>query len=159
MKDTMKRFKKKIGIVLAALLPFLFSTCALPKQIPVESKTEIHYIDSLRIKDSTIIHEQVLVKDYATPPDTLRLQGQHSKAISYLDNNTIKGQLTEDPWKEKIVYRDRIEYRDSIKTVEVPVPVEVIKEVVPKWAWYLLVLDFVIFVLVLIRIFVKFYKK
>lgn len=152
----MKRLIEKIGVFLVAMLPFFaVASCGTQKHLPVETKTEVRYIDSLRIKDSTIIHEQVLVKDYAITPDTLKLQGKHSKAISYLDNNTIKGQLTEEPWKEKIVYRDRVEYRDSLKTVEVPVPVEVIKEVVPKWSWYSLVLNFVILVIVLIRIFVK----
>lgn len=154
----MKRLIEKIGVFLVAMLPFFaVASCGTPKYLPVEAKTEVRYIDSLRIKDSTVIHTQVLVKDYCDIPDTLRLQGEHSTATAYVDTskNTLKGQLKEEPWKEKIVYRDRIEYRDSIKTVEVPVPVEVVKEVVPKWSWYSLVLNFVILLILLIRIFMK----
>jgi hypothetical protein len=57
-------------------------------------------------------------------------------------NFTIKGELNEDPFVEKIVYRDRWKFRDSLVYKEVPkeVPVEKIVKVVP---WYMKALSFI----------------
>ena len=45
--------------------------------------------------------------------------------------------------KKEVVYLDRVktEYRDSLVVKEVPVRVEVIRKVTPKWCWYLLTVN------------------
>ena len=65
--------------------------------------------------------------------------------------------LVNKPFKveKEIIYQDRkvVEYRDSVQVKEVPVEVEVIRKVVPKWCWYLLVLN----VLTIIGVGIKVY--
>ena len=71
--------------------------------------------------------------------DTLRIRGNRSEMTAWTDttNNILNGSLEEDPQEEKtrIVYRDRWKVRDSLVFKEVPVPVEVTKEVkvIPKF--------------------------
>lgn len=50
----------------------------------------------------------------------------------------VLGGLEEDKVEEKIkiVYRDRVVANDSVEYREVPVPVEVVKKVTPRWAWF-----------------------
>ena len=68
--------------------------------------------------------------------------------------------LVNKPFKieKEIVYQDRkvVEYRDSVSIKEVPVEVEVIRKVVPKWCWYLLVLNVLALVAIGIRVYLKF---
>lgn len=67
--------------------------------------------------------------------------------------------LTNKPIKleKEIVYLDRwkTEYRDSIQVKEVPVEVEVIRKVIPKWCWYLLVFNIILVVLSGVYVYLK----
>lgn len=130
--------------LLYTILIFLVLGCGVIKPVPVETNTEvnikdstvIHYLDSIRITEAT------RYKDMAWLGDSLKIEGKRSRMWAYADTTmeAILGGLEEDKTQEKtrIVYKDRIVYRDSIVTQEVPVPVEVIKEVVPRWSWWTL---------------------
>lgn len=136
----------------------IFCGCGASRYVTTEIQTTTHTIDTLIVRDTTVIHTESVLKDYAIVPDTLHLVGQHSSATAYLDTTTtiIKGTLKEDPWKEKIVFKDKLVYRDSIVTKEVPVEVEVIKKVIPKWCWYSLGLNLLFLLILAVKLYLKF---
>lgn len=112
------------------LLLIILSGCGIVKPVPVQSITEVHYVDSLRVRDSVVFIPAEKEADIAPPTDTLHLETSLATADFWLDTatNTLKGILqNKKGTTEKYKYRDRIQYRDSIQRVEVPVPVEVVK--------------------------------
>ena len=150
----------------AAAASFLIfaAGCGTIKPVPVESNTEVH------IKDSTVIHlvdsiritEATRYKDMAWLGDTLKIEGSRSRMWAYADTTreAVLGGLEEDKVEEKIriVYRDRVVAKDSLVYQEIPVPVEVIKEVTPRWAWFSLgvsiffILGFILFFLIKLKL-------
>ena len=121
------------------------------------------------VKDSLVIHQDTVMIDIPIERyvdvvpvyDTLRLETSLAKSEAYVDTltHTLKGNLEHKPnslkTEIKYVERTRIEYRDSLVTKEVPVEVEVIKTKVPKWCWYLLVLNVLTLVAIGIRVYLK----
>jgi hypothetical protein len=153
---------KKIGIWVLSVL--LVASCGLIKEVPVETKYETvyNYIDTLIQRDSVIVIPKYVVKDVVPVYDTLLLETELAQSISFVDTttHTLKGEMQNK--KEQIikyVYKDRIVYRDSIRTVEkeIPVTVQVEKKVVPKWCWWLLGLNiiFLLFIVYKIYMFAK----
>lgn len=128
-----------VTLLLAAALSL--GGCKTIQYVPVNTDTQVEVKDStvLHIKDSVRIIERSRWKDYGGLLDTLRIRGNRSEMRAWADttNNIINGSLEEDPQEEKtrIVYRDRWKVRDSLVFKEVPVPVEVTKEVkvIPKF--------------------------
>lgn len=132
---------KKI-LYLAVLLLLAFGCGVTKKTIQIEHVTETHYIDSTRWHDSTIYYVVPVerYRDYTSLLDTLKLETSLAKAEAYVDttNNTLKGSIenkkdsikTVIKWKEKIVQKDSLVYKE--------VPVEVEKEVTkyPKSYWW-----------------------
>ena len=127
-------YKKNLSKI-AILIGLAIASCAPTHHLPSE-QTVVNYRDStiLHIVDSIRVTESVHYKDLAWLGDTARIKGVHSSAYAYADTakQAIIAGLDEEPQKErtKIIYRDRIQYRDSIQKVEVPV--EVVKEKVVK---------------------------
>ncbi len=127
-------------LVTFCLILLTFCQCSPLHHLPSE-QTVVNIVDStvIHIKDSTVIREAIHYKDLAWLGDTARIKGAHSSAYAYADTakKAIIAGLDEEPVKEKtkIIYKDRIQYRDSIQKVEIPV--EVVKEkvvkVVPKF--------------------------
>lgn len=130
----------------------LLGSCTVYKYLPSETETKVRDSVVLNYIDSVIYHHRTVNRDYKGLLDTLRIKGTHSSMTAYADtsNFTINGELNENPYKERVVYRDRIHYKDSIRTVEKPVPYEVEKPVkyIPKI--YKLSMAFSIFVILLI---------
>ena len=132
----MKRLLLKIGVLLCLLLPSCKTT-----YLPSSSSTETHIKDSTvwNIKDSIRIIERSRYKDYGGLLDTLRVKGNRSSSKSWVDTtrNVLNTELVEEPIEEKtrIVYKDRLEYRDSIQVKKeyYPLEVPVEKKVYPKW--------------------------
>lgn len=126
---------------LILLVSIIITACSIVKPIPIETGTTVHVVDSTAVHwiDSVRIHEATRYKDFSWIGDTLKLNGNRSRAWAVADTlkGAIIGEIEEDKVEEKtrIVYRDRIQYKDSLVYKEVPVPVEVEKEVkyVP---WY-----------------------
>lgn len=111
------------------LLITIFGGCGIIKTVPVQSITEVHYVDSLRVRDSVVIIPAEKEADIALPTDTLHLETSLATADAWLDTatNTLKGILQNKTGITKeYVFKDRVEYRDSIQRVEIPV--EVVKE-------------------------------
>lgn len=132
---------KKI-LYLTVLLLLTFGCGVTKKTIQIEHVTETHYVDSTRWHDSTIYYVVPVerYRDYTSLLDTLKLETSLAKAEAYVDttNNTLKGSIenkkdsikTVIKWKEKIVQKDSLVYKE--------VPVEVEKEVTkyPKSYWW-----------------------
>lgn len=142
------------------------ASCGAIHTIPIETTTEVHYVDSVRyeIRDSIRIIERSRWKDYGGLLDTVRVTGNHSKAEAYLDTtlNIINAELEESPREEKtrIIYRDRWKTRDSLVFKDRPVPYEVTKEVkiIPKFWIITGVFGIICLVLLLTFIGLKIYR-
>lgn len=113
-------------------------SCGPIKQIPVE--TIINYKDSTVVNtiDSVIYIPKERIVDVVAPYDTLKLETNMAKAEAYVDTtlHLLKGSIENKKGvTEKIKYKEKLVYRDSVVTKEVPVevPVEVVKH---KHYWY-----------------------
>ena len=135
-------------ILSVAISVLVLNACGNAKPIPIKYETIYTYKDSVNFRDSTIYHHlyKEYYKDYTGLLDTLYLETSYSQGKAYVDTTakTLKGELENKDidipikikWKEKIVYRDSIVYK------EVPVPVEKEIKVKPKslgflWGWFI----------------------
>lgn len=139
--------------------------CATVRPVPVETTTTVQTIvrDSVRWKDSTI-YVQVPIERYVDVVpvyDTLRLETELAQAEAYVDTltRTLKGNIEnrKEPFKTIIKYQDRkVEIRkDSIITKEIPVEVETIKKVVPRWSWTLLAFNILVVIALGVYVYLK----
>jgi hypothetical protein len=136
-------------VLLYILIGIALASCANTKKVPKTTEvTIVTYKDSVAWHDSTIYHEvyHEHYKDYTGLLDTLKMETTYNTFTAYNDtlSNHLMGEVENKDislpiqikWKEKVVYKDSIEY----KTKEVPVEVEVVKKVYPKSYWVLLAL-------------------
>lgn len=129
-------------LVYCALLALVFGGCSTIKYVPVETIKEVHVKDSVYVRDTLvrIELEKARLADFVDVGDTLVLQTDLARSTAFLDTTSgkLKGTLENiKPYVEKpIPVQHKIEYRDTVITKEVPVPVEVTKEVryIPWWA-------------------------
>lgn len=164
--------KTELGKWLVSILIILsiISSCGVikPTLPPSSDSTVVHVIDSIAWHDSTIFHvvPKEIYNDYTSLLDTLKLNTSYSEFESWVDTNsnvlkgTAKNIVDKVPvqikWKEKIVYKD------SIKVVKEPYPVEV-EKVIRKAPWYNWILwPFAVFgllslLLLAVKIYLKFY--
>ena len=124
-------------LILAAIM---LNACGTPKYITVK---ETEYIkDTVKIKADTVKVEvpKEVVVNVVPELDTLRMETSVAEAEAYLDTltQTLKGQLK----NKKTELKKEIQTIEKTKfvehKVEVPVPYEVVKTKVPRWAWVLL---------------------
>lgn len=109
--------------------------------------------------------EKERIVDVVKPYDTLNLETTYAKAQAYVDTTlrALKGSIENKPdvpVKTQIKWKERIIYRDSIKTVEKEVPVEVIKEVkvYPKTYWWFMAISIAALVYIILKVYLKFKK-
>lgn len=152
-------------IISLLILFLIISSCGVIKEIPVE--TIINYKDStvVNMVDSIVYTPIYEVKDIVPVYDTLHLETDLAKAEAYVDTtiHMLKGNIKNKKDQQvKYVYRDRIQYRDSIQIKEVPV--EVVKDKIirkaPWWNWILYpfaLFGLVSILLLAIKIYIKFY--
>ena len=147
----------------ASLLILSLGGCGTLKRIEVEHRIVTHYVDStIWHLDTAYFKIPVEVyRDYSSLLDTLKLETSVASSWAAVDttNMSLKGEIKNKPvqlekevlWKEKIVYRDSLVYK------EVPVEIERVKEVVPRWSWWslginiIILLGFLAFVLFRLR--------
>lgn len=118
--------------------------CALKKPNLTEREViVVKYIDSVVWHDSTIYHDvyREYYNDYTGMLDTLYMETSYSEFTAFNDTilRVLRGTASNKDvkipvqikWKEQIVYRDSIQYK------EVPYPVEVVKTKTkyPKTYW------------------------
>lgn len=151
------KIMKNFRIILLWLL-LIVASCGPIKQIPVQ--TIINYKDStiVNVVDSTVYIPKERIVDVVAQYDTLQLETNMAKAEAYVDTtlHLLKGSIQNKKGVQyKYLYKDKIEYRDSIITKEVPVevPVEVIKTKHPfyepiLWLFALLSIGYIGFKLI-----------
>ena len=150
--------------LIVPLLIILIAACGPTKHLPPKDTTIIHYVDSIAWHDSTIITylEKERYIDMVKPLDTLNLETSYAKATAYLDTSyrALRGSIENKPasvetvikWKEKIVYRD------SLITKEIPVEVITTTEVkhIPVTYWWLLGFSILCLLYFCVKIYLKF---
>lgn len=167
-KDTADMAVKIVQFILCMLflvmILFSFMGCGNLKYVPIESIEKVIYKDStIYVNDTiTVEIEKQIVKEVLPQLDTSVLKTDLASSIAYLD--TTKRQIHHELKQEGTI---RISY-DTVyvtkiveKIKEVDVPVEVIKEVkhTPDWAWYSLIFNIVVVLIVVFCMYVKFFKK
>lgn len=150
------------------LLLLLAVGCSTVKYVPVKGETiirdSIRYVE--RVDTVKVQLPPVKVKDYTALGDTLKLSDGYSNAWAAVDaeREMLVGGIETDskasidvPVKEK----EKIVYRDSVRTVEVPIPVEIIKEkkIYPKWMVILSILGITLSCFFLFKVYLKIKKK
>lgn len=121
------------------------------------------------VRDSVVIHRDTVTLE--VPVESSSAYGvQYShleSSVAYSDASVdstglLNHTLTNKPFKieKEIIYQDRkVEtVRDSLVTVEVPIEVQVVKKVVPRWCWSLLVFDVLLLLGFGVFIYFKFFK-
>ncbi len=129
----------------------LVASCGVSRKGTSTSDVVVyHYVDSVMFHDSTIFVEvpMEVIKEVVPPYDTLKMETSLASSVSYVDTltHTLKGSLenktspieTKIMWKEKVVYKDSIITKETVNEVEVPVPVKKI----PK-SYFALLLYFI----------------
>lgn len=140
----MRRFSSFITYLVILLTLF---GCGTIKPVPVETIIQYETRDSLVLRDSTVIIPVERVVDVVPPYDTLKLETSMAEALAWVDTttHTLKGKLENKTGIQyKYLYKDRVEYRDSIVTKEIPVEVEkIVNKHYPyeKWLWMYFILS------------------
>jgi hypothetical protein len=113
--------------------------CSGPKYLPVETRTEIVYKDTTYYQLDTIVLPVERIVEVVPELDTLYMETSVASSTSWIDTSimALMGKIENKPQIE-VPVPVRMITRDSIVVKEVPVPVEVVKTVTPKWAWYCL---------------------
>lgn len=164
-----RQFKMKIkSFIIPLLIAVIFAACS-PKiaYVPTNTDTHIEYRDSVIYKVDTLrIPVPVeTVKEVVPPMDTLKMETSVAEAKVWADTSTktLKGELKNKKTElaaTQVVYKEKTVYRDSLITKEIPVPVEVEKEVkyVPWPVKMLAYLGGISLVIIILVIFSKLMK-
>ena len=119
--------------------------CGTTKPVQPTSQVIYTYKDSTVIKDSLRIVDLPVerIVDVAAVYDTLELETSLAKSRAWVDfsKHVLAGEIeNKTQAKIRVEYKERLIYRDSIYTKEVPVPYEVEKVVTkyPTLFWILL---------------------
>lgn len=141
----MKRFKYTFLFWLPVAV---FFTACKTVYVPVKETEYVHIKDSVYFRDTTVQYqiEKEYIRDYTGLLDTLRLSTNFSEFESYIDtlSNKLSGSARN---KDKSIpvpvqYKERIVYRDSISYKEKPIPIEVEKKV-RYTPWYAKILTWI----------------
>ena len=174
----MKKFtktRKNILLILCLTLVGLscISSCGTTKYVNTKDNINIATRDSIIIKDSTRLIDSIIyveiprekVMDVIRQIDTSYLETSIAKSIAYVDTNSLmiihSLENKDTVIAERIVYQDRfiekekIVYRDSIETKEVPVEVIVEKTKYPKTYWWLLGFFVIVVGICIVKIYFK----
>lgn len=151
--------RKLICFLLAAI--FAACSCSTVKYVPTETKIETVYRDSVRIKDSTVVTiiPKERVVDIVPVYDTLKMATSTAESKSWVDTSLrcLRGQIeAKNRQESKIIYKEKIQYRDTVITKEIPVPFKV--EVEKKYIPNIFKFSFIYLIMSLLFIFYRIYK-
>lgn len=127
--------KKLVSILIIILLAF---SCSTIKYVPIKGDTVVEYRDTTIFRDSIIYTPQEVVKEVVPQFDTLNIETSLASATAFVDTTTrtLKGSIKNKKGvTETIKYKEKVVYRDSVVTQEIPVEVQVTKEVKTHF-WY-----------------------
>ena len=124
--------------ILILIISILMVACGTIKPVPVE--TIINYKDSVvvNVVDSTVYIPVERVVDIVPAYDTLHLETSKAVAEAWVDTtlHVLRGNIENKTGVEyKYIYKDKIQWRDSLVYKEVPVEVQV-EKIKHKHYWY-----------------------
>lgn len=156
--------ERVIKLLCCCVLCFFAYSCSVVKEIPVQTIEKIEYRDSLVfIKDTVEIQiEKQVVKEVLPQLDTSLLQTDLAESIAYLD--TTKRQIhhtLEQRGKVKYIIDTiyKVEYIDRIIEKDKIIEVEIEKKYTPDWCWYSLIINIVVILFIIFKIYLKFRVK
>ena len=153
-----------LNLAIWLLFCLLVPSCGQIKHLPTETEIKVEHRDSIITKFDTIkveINKTEYIRDWTGLLDTLELSAEggkvRSKAWVDTTRSILAGELKTEPRKVDVFVPHTLEYhqKDSIKIQRVPYPVEVIKEVVPRWAWWSLSFNIIGIILIGLFIYLK----
>lgn len=124
--------------------------CGTIKYVPVKEYVTVTETQTEYLRDTLVQVkiEKEYVRDYTGLLDTLQLETSYALSSAWFDttSNVLAGTIKN---KEKMIavpvaVKEKVTVRDSIVYRDVPVPVEVVKTVHPKyeaWLWSWLVVS------------------
>lgn len=151
-----------ILVLIVGLIAIAASGCSILHK-PIKEEVVVRYVDSIKWHDSTVTtyltKEKVI--EYTKPLDTLRMETTYAKAEAYLDTTfqALKGILENKdniPVKTQIKWKEKIVYKDSIVTKEIPVPTpyEVVRY--PKTYWWFMGISLAALAFIGIKVYKRF---
>lgn len=120
-------------LVYFAFVAVVFTACTTIKYIPVKDTEYVTVRDSVYFRDTLVRVEleKARLSDFCDLTDTLVLSTDFVRSTAYLDSTSgkLKGSLVtlKDYLEKPVQIKEKIVYRDSVTTKEIPVPVEVEK--------------------------------
>lgn len=153
-----------LALILTVMIGFSFIGCSTVRYVPIENIEKIIYKDStIYVNDTiTVEVEKQIVKEVLPQLDTSILQTDLASSIAYLDTNQRQIHHTlKQEGNIKFVY-DTVYVTKTVEKIiekEIPIEVEIEKKVVPEWAWWSLIFNIVVVLLVVFCMYVKNIKK
>lgn len=152
----------KIAIILMPLL--LLSGCGTLKKNTESENTKVIYIETEKIVLDTVKVEVPVevTMTYSGLRDTLKMETSIARAKAYIDENEMQivGSIENKSaqLEKEVVLKYKTITRDSLifQTKEIPVPYEVVKTKIPKWCWWLLLINIAVIVIVIMKFLIKF---
>ena len=142
-------------LVFLTLLAVVFTACTTIKYVPVKETEYVTVRDSVYFRDTLVRVEleKARLSDFVDVGDTLVLSTDFVCSTAFLDSTSgkLKGSLVtlKDYVEKPVQIKEKIVYRDSVTTKEIPVPVEV-EKIVKKTPWYMKVLAWIGFAALLL---------
>ena len=139
---------------------FLLGSCGCLHHLP-PSENIVNVKDSVRIeiRDSINWIPKEKIVNITLPNQESNLETSLAKSQAYTDSLGFLHHNLENKEgvKTKYVYKDRIQYRDSIQIKKEPYPVEIVKEkkYIPKFFWGTLVFSVLVILLFGVKIYLK----
>ena len=150
---------KKISAILSI---FLLVSCGCLHHLP-PSENIVNVKDSVRIeiRDSINWIPKEKIVNITLPNQESNLETSLAKSQAYTDSLGFLHHNLENKEgvKTKYIYKDRIQYRDSIQIKEVPYLVEKPVKHIPKFFWGTLVYAVLVSLLFAVKIYLKFRKS
>ena len=140
------------------LILLLLTSCSTIKYVPVK---ETEYVTVAETIVDTVVKwvPPIETVDKETKDTTSTIETSLAKSTATVSNGTLHHTIEnkKDSIKTKIVYKDKIVTKTEYK--EVPVEVEVVKKVIPKWVYYSLGLNILAIIVFAIRLYFRFKLK
>ena len=136
----------------------LISGCSSPRYIPASSNIKIIAKDSLVVHTELVSvaipneSHSIITKKKSHLETSVATSDAEIDSLGLLHHTLVN---KKDSLKSKIQYVDKIVYRDSIETKEVPVPVEVKVPYIPKFYKFTFAFFGIFVLLVIVKLLIK----
>ena len=154
----MIHYTKIFSLCLILAFYGLLIGCSTPKYLPSSNMRIVS-------KDSLIVHTELVSialplesHTIVTPTKKSHLETSVAESDAEIDSLGLLHHtlvIKKDTLKSKIQYIDRISYRDSIQTKEVPVEVKVPVPYIPKFYQFTFILFWIFVLFIIVKLLIK----